>query len=124
MKKWEYIEEWVSETANILGLSQRLGQDGWEIAIALPLFGGKYPIIFKRETPEPLEPPEFTARRQAVLEILHDESLSPEERVSRALQAALGEIPEPTKNEHPSQTAHRDVENALRKHRRSSLPLG
>lgn len=99
MKKWEYMEKWTNETANVIGVASVAGQDGWELVTVLPKFGGGYPILFKREI---LEPPEITMQKKAALEILHDETIKdPTERLARAFAAALGKTEPPTEVKDP-----------------------
>lgn len=52
MKKWECMEKWTNQTANVVAIANEVGQDGWELVAVLPIFGKGYPILFKREIPE------------------------------------------------------------------------
>jgi hypothetical protein len=107
MKKWEYKNiTYIRSRFDEIPLERinKLGQEGWRVINSYMCVEKIFVALMEREIPKPLEPPEITARRMAALNILHDETLSLDERVHRSLQAASGKTEPPTEDdsEHPS----------------------
>lgn len=105
MKKWEYLIEGSTKGLSLPELNN-LGNEGWELVYYHSDDARYHKYIFKREKPKPVEPPEVTARKEAAIAVLHDESLDQAERLDRACDIAMGRTDPPADdpngpNRHP-----------------------
>jgi hypothetical protein len=68
---WEYEEDMAPSADWILPIARKPERKGWELVSVLPLYmdGGKFRLIFKRETPDPPQNSVLIELEQRQLEI-------------------------------------------------------